>query len=191
MIDENLITPSPSVSAAKTRVLTAAMDLFCKHGVAGTSLQMIANEVGVTKAAVYHQFPTKDEIVNAIGISIAQKLEEKANRAASQTTKQASREVLIDGMIQIAVRNRRVAAFVQNDPIMVRFIREHESYTKITARLNAILLQGAKSARARTAVAMMQTAIGGAVLNPLIADLSEEDLAKNLKTLCLELASAI
>jgi AcrR family transcriptional regulator len=30
--------------------------------VSGTSLQMIAGAMGVTKAAVYHQFKTKEEI---------------------------------------------------------------------------------------------------------------------------------
>ena len=32
----------------------------------GTSLQMIADTIGVTKAAVYHQFKTKEEIVIAV-----------------------------------------------------------------------------------------------------------------------------
>ena len=45
------------------RVLTAALDLFAEHGVNGTSLQMIADDIGVTKAAVYHQFRTKEAIV--------------------------------------------------------------------------------------------------------------------------------
>ena len=35
------------------------------HGSGGTSLQMIADAIGVTKAAVYHQYRTKDEIILA------------------------------------------------------------------------------------------------------------------------------
>ncbi len=53
-------------SPAQTRVLDAALDLIAEHGVSGTSLQMIADVVGVTKAAVYHQFKTKNEIVIAL-----------------------------------------------------------------------------------------------------------------------------
>ena len=52
-------------SAAQTRTIDAALDLFAEHGVNGTSLQMIADAIGVTKAAIYHQFKTKDEIVFA------------------------------------------------------------------------------------------------------------------------------
>ena len=44
----------------------AALKLISEHGVSGTSLQMIADEMGVTKAAVYRQFKTKEEIVIAI-----------------------------------------------------------------------------------------------------------------------------
>ena len=54
-----------SYSAAQIRVATAATELFSMQGVAGTSLQMIADAMGVTKAAVYHQFNTKEAIVLA------------------------------------------------------------------------------------------------------------------------------
>ena len=53
-------------TAAQTRVLDAALKLIAEHGVSGTSLQMIADAMGVTKAAVYRQFKTKEEIVIAI-----------------------------------------------------------------------------------------------------------------------------
>jgi AcrR family transcriptional regulator len=53
-------------SAAQQRILDAALSLIADNGVGGTSLQMIADEVGVTKAAVYHQFKTKEEIVIAL-----------------------------------------------------------------------------------------------------------------------------
>ena len=52
-------------TAAQARIINAALELFARHGVGGTSLQMIADAVGVTKAAVYHQFNTKDEIILA------------------------------------------------------------------------------------------------------------------------------
>ncbi|HEY3141184.1 MAG TPA: TetR family transcriptional regulator, partial [Acidimicrobiales bacterium] len=47
---------SVAPSAAQARIITAALDLFAKHGVGGTSLGMIAKALGVTKAAVFHQF---------------------------------------------------------------------------------------------------------------------------------------
>ena len=47
-------------------MLDAALALFADNGVSGTSLQMIADAVGITKAAVYHQFRTKEQIVLAV-----------------------------------------------------------------------------------------------------------------------------
>src|SRR5271163_4829483 len=55
----------PEPSTAQARIISAALELFARHGVERTSLQMIADAIGVTKAAVYHQFRTKDEIVIA------------------------------------------------------------------------------------------------------------------------------
>ena len=53
-------------SVTQRRTLNVAHALFAQHGVGGTSLQMIAETLGVTKAAVYHQFQTKDAIVRAV-----------------------------------------------------------------------------------------------------------------------------
>ena len=47
----------------RERVLQAALELFAEYGVSGTSLQMIADRVGVAKASVYYQFHTKEDIV--------------------------------------------------------------------------------------------------------------------------------
>jgi AcrR family transcriptional regulator len=53
-------------SAAQMRTLKAAMDLFASYAVGATSYQMIADALGVTKGAVYHQFKTKNEIIIAV-----------------------------------------------------------------------------------------------------------------------------
>src|SRR4051794_32541586 len=50
----------------RERVVDAALELFAQHGVSGTSLQMIADHLGVTKAAVYYQFKAKEDIVLAV-----------------------------------------------------------------------------------------------------------------------------
>src|SRR5262252_8483226 len=66
---------SPSYTPAQTRIIDAALVLFAQHGISGTSLQMIAHAIGVTKAAVYHQYNTKDEIVLAVAQQVLAGLE--------------------------------------------------------------------------------------------------------------------
>ena len=46
-------TASPDVRA---RVLDAALKLFSEHGFDGTTIQQIADMLGVTKAALYYHF---------------------------------------------------------------------------------------------------------------------------------------
>lgn len=50
----------------RERVLDAALDLFIEHGFDGTSMREIAERVGVTKAALYYYFPSKDDMLMAL-----------------------------------------------------------------------------------------------------------------------------
>src|ERR1700751_4599818 len=58
---------SRAVQAEQTRrqILETAQRLFAEHGYDATSLQMIADELGLTKAAVYYHFHAKSDILHA------------------------------------------------------------------------------------------------------------------------------
>ncbi len=49
--------------AKKERIAQAATDIFLKKGYKNTSLQDIAQVVGITKAGIYHYFKEKEEIL--------------------------------------------------------------------------------------------------------------------------------
>jgi hypothetical protein len=51
---------------SRQRFIEAAIRLFARHSFAGTSLQMIADEVGVTKSAIHHHFRTREELFHAV-----------------------------------------------------------------------------------------------------------------------------
>jgi len=48
------------------KILNAAIELMGKHGYHGTSVQMIADKIGVTKSTVFHYFKNKEGILFAI-----------------------------------------------------------------------------------------------------------------------------
>jgi AcrR family transcriptional regulator len=50
----------------RDRILSVALRQFASQGYANTSLREIADELGVTKAALYFHFKTKDDIVVGI-----------------------------------------------------------------------------------------------------------------------------
>ena len=171
---------SASYTAAQTRTIEAALVLFAEHGVSGTSLQMIADAIGVTKAAIYHQYNTKDEIILAVAQAVLARLEAAVTAAEAERSRFRARQVLVAQMIDLAVERRRMAGFLQRDPVMVRFLENHEPFRRVMIRVNRVLMGGASHPRARVQAATLAAAIGGAVIHPLVLDLDDESLRSQL-----------
>jgi len=178
--------PSPSLlgsatyTPAQTRVLEAALALFAEHGISGTSLQMIADSIGVTKAAVYHQYNTKDGIVLAIAEIVLAGLETALVAAEAERSRARRREVLIGGMIDLAVERRNMAGILQQDPVMLRFLERHEPFRRVMERVNWVLMGGADTSRARVQAAIVTTAIAGTVIHSASRDLDDRELRTEL-----------
>lgn len=171
---------STSYTAPKTRIIEAALVLFAEHGVSGTSLQMIADAIGVTKAAVYQQYNTKDEIILAVAQVVLARLDEAATAAEAQRSRSRAREVLIAKMIDLAVESRRMASVLQQDPVMLRFLDEHEPFRRVMERVNRVLMGRVSIPRARVQAAILASAIAGAVIHPLVLDLDDPSLRSEL-----------
>jgi AcrR family transcriptional regulator len=171
---------STSYTAAQTRVIEAALVLFAEHGISGTSLQMIADAIGVTKAAVYHQYNTKDEIVLAVAKVVLAGLEAAVTAAEAEPSRSRAREVLIAKMVDLAVERRRMAGVLQRDPVMLRFLEDHAPFRSVMTRVNRLLMGGASNPRARVQAAMLASVIAGAVIHPLVLDLDDESLRSEL-----------
>lgn len=165
--------------SAKARIIGAAAELFATHGVGGTSLQMIADAIGVTKAAVYHQFPTKDEIVIAVAEAELARLEAALDAAEAQPGPGRAREALITGIVDLAVARRRMESILVGDPVLVRFFAHYEPFRQVMDRLYRLLM-GDDGPEARMSAVMLTAAIGGAVMHPLTADLDDETLRSQL-----------
>jgi AcrR family transcriptional regulator len=161
---------------AQSRILRAALDLFADHGVSGTSLQMIADAIGVTKAAVYHKFKTKEEIVIAVAEMELATLENALEAAEAQADSVGARKVLLTEVVGMAVERRRWVRALQNDPVMVRLLGEHEPFRNLITRLYAILLNEADDTEARISAALFSGAIAGTVINPLVDDIDDDTL---------------
>src|SRR5882757_3784987 len=50
----------------RTRIKDVALTLFTEQGYEATSLREIAEALGVTKAALYYHFKTKEDIVSSL-----------------------------------------------------------------------------------------------------------------------------
>jgi AcrR family transcriptional regulator len=166
-------------TAAQTRVLDAAFNLIGQHGVSGTSLQMIADAIGVTKAAVYRQFKSKDDIVIALTERELGGLEPALEAAEAETSASRARELLLDRVIDLAVARRHMMSVLQFDPVVVRFLAEHEPFAQFVGRLYAVLL-GDTDPEARVPAAMLSGAISAGVMHPLVAGIDDDTLRADL-----------
>jgi AcrR family transcriptional regulator len=176
-------------SAAQTRILDAALQLIAEHGVGGTSLQMIADAVGVTKAAVYHQFKTKDQIVIALTERELGGLEEALEAAEAHDHRTQAREVLLERVIDVAVERRGAASTLQFDPVIVRLLADHEPFQQFIQRLYGVLVDDAAE-DARVSAAMLSGAIAVGVLHPLVADIDDDTLRAQLRRITHRLIDA-
>jgi AcrR family transcriptional regulator len=167
-------------TAAQTRVLDAALKLIAERGVSGTSLRMIADAMGVTKAAVYKQFKTKEEIVIAITERELGRLEDALEAAEAEEYRPRARDMLLHRMIDQAIDRRGTVSVLQFDPVIIRLQAEHEPFQRFIERLYAALLGTDTGPEARLHAAMLSSAISVAIMHPLIADVDDDTLRSQL-----------
>jgi AcrR family transcriptional regulator len=53
-------------AASRQRILDAALALMSEHGVAGTSMRMLAGAADLNVATLYHHFGSKEELLRAV-----------------------------------------------------------------------------------------------------------------------------
>ncbi len=160
--------------AARERLLSVALGLFTRHGVSGTSLQMIADELGVTKAAVYFQFQTKEDIVLAVISPVLDDLARVAEAAESRRTPAARRDAALTGLVDLIVTHRRIAAILRSDPAVGDVIRGHPEMQALTERIGGMLRGPDPDPGTRVAAAM----VGGGLMmlgtDPTLTDLDDD-----------------
>lgn len=57
---------SDRAEARRLQIIDVALNLFAQDGYAATSTKRIAQEVGVTEGLIFHYFPTKAELLQAV-----------------------------------------------------------------------------------------------------------------------------
>ncbi|MFJ9696757.1 TetR/AcrR family transcriptional regulator [Kitasatospora sp. NPDC101183] len=112
-------TPHSPRSDTRARIIEVALELFSDQGYEQTSLREIADRLGVTKAALYYHFKTKDDIVLGIVERMSAPIDETIAWGREQTWSPGVRDELInrfaDGM---AERAPLLRFFHENQPAM-------------------------------------------------------------------------
>jgi AcrR family transcriptional regulator len=115
--------------ATRDAVLDAARRLFTERGFDGTSMRDIAAEVGVTNAALYYHFPSKDAMLAALSQTRRDELEALAGWARTEGPRPGLlRETALrwlDGAGQERLDRMRLAQAIR--PAMARAVPENAS----------------------------------------------------------------
>lgn len=169
-------------SEAQQRTIAAALELFAKHGVGGTSLQMIADDVGVTKAAIYHQFKTREAIVAAV-VQTELAVLQAAVDAADPSP--AGRDRLLVTLVDTVVERRHGIGTVMNDPLIARFYNEDAASRRMWARMYELLLGAPLDKKGRARAAILSAAIGSAG-HAFVSDVDNKTVRTNLLSFARE-----
>jgi AcrR family transcriptional regulator len=151
-------------TAGAQRVLDAALELFSEHGFAGTSLQDIADRLGVTKAAVYYHFHSKDDLLLALVLPAIDELMAMVGAADSELRPQRGRGVAVSRYVDYLLRHRRVAAYLTRDATAMGHPALVEKGAQIRGQVESMLLGSDVDDRGTVWAAATLQALAGALL---------------------------
>ena len=161
---------------SRARLLDAALALFAEHGVSGTSLQMIADSLGVTKAAVYHQFASKSDIVLAVASPVMDQMASIADAADATEDKAARFDVVLTGLVDLVLDNRASASALRRDPVLTRLLETNDGFRAVLARINAILIGPNPSTEGRIALVLAGGSLMVTGMDPTLADVDRDTM---------------
>ncbi|CAM5705941.1 TetR/AcrR family transcriptional regulator [Mycolicibacterium aubagnense] len=176
--------------SARAQVIEAALALFAEHGVNGTSLQMIADHLGVSKASVYYQFHSKDDIVLAVIRPVFADLDQLATEIAAKEEGPARKAAAIAGFVELAVRHRRVTAVFYRDPAINTLVNSNEECSAINRRLRTVLGMDGADIETRVTMSLITSGIYGSAMDPELQDIPDDELHRILLQAARRLLSA-
>lgn len=93
---------SPRATAKHNQILSAASALFLQHGYAGTSMDHIANEAGVSKQTLYAYYPAKDALFSTVLENVILRLSEGGLQLPLRSGSPANVDELHCALLQLA-----------------------------------------------------------------------------------------
>jgi AcrR family transcriptional regulator len=136
---QTVAVQAPGAADTRQRLIDVAVDLFTRHSFAGTSLQMIADEMGFTKAAIYYHFRTREELLAAVVEPIFEQLSGIITAAEAQRSATARADRMLRGYAELAVANRALVSVLACDPSVTTLLRRQPHWAEMINRQLALL----------------------------------------------------
>jgi AcrR family transcriptional regulator len=156
---------APSGSAStRERILDVALDLFTEKGFDGTSLREIADKLGVTKAALYYHFASKDDILMALHMRLHEFGKVAIGRLAEESVTLGLWGELLDEIVDQMLAQRQIFLMHERNQAALEKLhrQEHEAeHDDIQDKFRQMLSDPQLSLRDRVRIACSFGAIFG------------------------------
>lgn len=163
----------------RQRLIDVAVALFIQNSFAGTSLQMIADELGFTKAAIYYHFRTREQLLAAVLEPIMDRLTTVVAEAEARRTPNARAEHLITAYAELAAQNRALVGVLSSDPSVAKFLKEQPDWDALIKRQIAVIADTEPGQGGHVKAAMVFAGMSGAAGFPR-RDIDDEALQRHL-----------
>ena len=114
------LTHAHAGDQTRARIVEVALELIADRGFAATSTREIAERLGVTKAALYYYFRTKDDLLSAIVGPATAELEALIERAVTERAvtdaSSDARDNLLLSYVDLVARHAELIRVLANDP---------------------------------------------------------------------------
>jgi AcrR family transcriptional regulator len=178
------VTRAEQAEQTRRLVLETAQRLFAEHGYDATSLQMIADAMGVRKANVYYYFHTKAEILEAAVAPTFDAMRRLLDEAEAIRGKRERTERLVAGFAELMVASRALTALTMSDPVLRRQKETDEAMLELRARGERVQFGDNPTPDERLAYHLIN-AVPDFVAE--LSDLSDDELRETLTRTCLRL----
>ena len=172
----------PTLTNARTRILTAAFDCFCEFGYEKASMKRIAARAGVSQPLLHHHFDTKERLVqSAIGQMAAGIFSTAAEELPPQGSVVQRLDAAKELLYALFVNNLRAATFTvefaaaanHNPSLKQPYLDYQQIQRQNVVRFIEELAPGAPAAEVDVSVALIETfLLGMAMRRPFTTDLT-------------------
>jgi len=172
-------TSTANAAATRVRLVDAAVRLITRHGFAGTSLQMIADELGFTKAAIYYHFRTREQLLGAVVEPFLSELQTVIDDAERLRGVHARADHMVRGYAGLAVRNRALVSVLAGDPSVNEALKTRPEWAALIDRQMRLLTDVAPGPAGRVKAMMVFSGMSAAA-GPASDDIPVEELYAHL-----------
>ena len=117
-----------------------ALELFAEQGYEKTSLREIAERLGVTKAALYYHFKSKEDIVHSFTDDYFAELDALLDWAKDQPRGDETRRELLDRYVGVVLASNEVFRFLEQNRASVQSMEAgKERFARVRVRLDALV----------------------------------------------------